>query len=59
MVASGVALRDVKLILVSHAHFDHVAGLAAMKRLTAGRRGLSRRGRALRTGIPPGEVVTA
>lgn len=57
ILASGVPLRDVKLILVSHAHFDHVAGLAAMKRLTgakvvAGYRDAA----ALRSGIPPGEV---
>lgn len=57
IVASGVRLSDVKLILVSHAHFDHVAGLAAMKRLTgatvvAGARDAA----ALRTGIPPGET---
>lgn len=57
IVASGVPLRQVKLILVSHAHFDHVSGLAAMKRATgasvvAGIRDVP----ALESGIPPGEV---
>ncbi|WP_235532859.1 subclass B3 metallo-beta-lactamase [Sphingomonas sp. Leaf412] len=57
IVASGVPLRQVKLILVSHAHFDHVAGLAAMKRATgakvvAGTRDAA----ALESGTPPGET---
>lgn len=30
----GFKLEDIKIILSSHAHFDHVAGHAAMKRLT-------------------------
>lgn len=30
----GVHLSDVRLLLAGHAHFDHVGGLAAMKRLT-------------------------
>jgi metallo-beta-lactamase class B len=30
----GFRLEDIRILLVSHAHFDHVEGLAAMKRLT-------------------------
>ena len=30
----GFALRDIKIILSSHAHFDHVEGHAEMQRLT-------------------------
>lgn len=36
VVALGFKVEDVKLILVSHAHFDHVEGLAALKKLTGG-----------------------
>ena len=32
--ALGFHLTDVKILLASHAHFDHLAGAAAMKRLT-------------------------
>ncbi|MBB3692091.1 subclass B3 metallo-beta-lactamase [Sphingomonas sp. BK580] len=53
----GLKLNDVKLILVSHAHFDHVGGLERMRRDT-GARVLAGRGdvAALRTGTPPGET---
>ena len=30
----GFSLRDVRLLVISHAHFDHVGGLAEMKRRT-------------------------
>jgi glyoxylase-like metal-dependent hydrolase (beta-lactamase superfamily II) len=55
--AAGVRMRDVKLLLNSHAHFDHAAGLAALKaasgaRLVAGAADKA----ALDTGLPPGEV---
>lgn len=55
--AMGVKLRDVKLILVSHAHFDHAAGLAAMRRDT-GAQVVAGAGdaEALETGTPPGET---
>lgn len=33
----GFRLEDIEIILVSHAHWDHVEGLAAMKRLTGAR----------------------
>jgi len=57
IVASGVRLRDVKLIFVTHAHFDHAAGVAALKRAT-GARVVAGVGdvRALETGVPPGET---
>ncbi|MGW8279744.1 subclass B3 metallo-beta-lactamase [Sphingomonas aurantiaca] len=57
IVTAGVRLRDVKLILVTHAHFDHAAGVAALKRAT-GARVVAGIGdvRALETGIPPGET---
>lgn len=55
--ALGLKLSDVKLILVSHAHFDHVGGLERMRRDT-GARVLAGRGdvAALRAGMPPGET---
>jgi metallo-beta-lactamase class B len=33
----GFRPRDVKVILINHAHFDHAGGLAALKRLTGAR----------------------
>ena len=57
IAAAGVRPRDVKLILVTHAHFDHAAAVAALKRVT-GARVVAGAGdvRALETGIPPGET---
>ncbi|MGU3390858.1 subclass B3 metallo-beta-lactamase [Sphingomonas sp. M1A8_2b] len=57
IVAAGVPLRDVKLILVTHAHFDHAAGVAAIERAT-GAHVVAGVGdvRALETGVPPGET---
>jgi glyoxylase-like metal-dependent hydrolase (beta-lactamase superfamily II) len=57
IAAAGVRPKDVRLLLVTHAHFDHVAGDAAMVRATgaqvmAGAADVP----ALETGIPPGEV---
>lgn len=57
IAAAGVRLRDVKYILVSHAHFDHADGVAALAKATgaqvlAGARDVP----AMRTGVPPGEV---
>jgi metallo-beta-lactamase class B len=53
----GFRLSDVKLLLATHAHFDHVAGLAQLKRdsgaalaASAGDRG------ALESGVPPSEL---
>ena len=57
IVARGVRLSDVKLILLSHAHFDHAGGLAAMKRLTGARLAVGDGDRiAVGTGVPPGET---
>lgn len=57
IVTAGVRLRDVKIILVSHAHFDHAEGVGALAKST-GARVLAGRGdvTAMRTGIPPGET---
>jgi len=33
----GFKLRDIKIMLSSHAHFDHIGGHAAMKKLTGAR----------------------
>jgi metallo-beta-lactamase class B len=58
IVALGVPLSSVKYLLVTHAHFDHVAGAARMKRdtgaqLWAGAADAA----ALSTGVPPGETT--
>lgn len=55
--ATGTRMRDVKLLLNSHAHFDHAAGLAGLKaasgaKLVAGAADKA----ALDSGLPPGEV---
>ncbi|MBD8617978.1 subclass B3 metallo-beta-lactamase [Sphingomonas sp. CFBP 13728] len=57
IAAAGVRPRDVKLILVTHAHFDHAAGVAALKRATGARVVAGARDvRALETGVPPSET---
>lgn len=57
IVAAGVRLTDVRLLLNSHAHFDHAAGLARLKRDTGARLAAGRGDRdALITGTPPGET---
>lgn len=54
---SGVALRDVKLLLLSHAHFDHAAGLARLKRDTGARLVVGAGdAAAVAQGMPPGET---
>lgn len=55
--AAGVPLERVELLLVSHAHFDHAGGDAAMVRAT-GARVVAGRGdvAALESGTPPGET---
>ena len=51
--ALGFDVRDVKLILNSHAHFDHAGGIAALKRATGARVAASRSSIvALRRGTP-------
>lgn len=55
--AIGVRPRDIRLLLVTHAHFDHVGGDAAMVRATGARVFAGARDvPALESGIPPGEV---
>ena len=57
IAAVGVRPRDVRLLVVTHAHFDHVAGDAAMVRATGARLFAGTRDvAALESGIPPGEV---
>lgn len=58
IAAAGVRLRDVRIILVSHAHFDHAEGVAALAQAT-GARVLAGAGdvAAMRTGRPPGETA--
>lgn len=57
IAAAGVAMRDVRVLLNSHAHFDHAAGLARLKQDSGARlvAGIGDRA-ALDTGVPPGEV---
>jgi metallo-beta-lactamase class B len=57
IAAAGVRLTDVKLILVTHAHFDHVGAVAALKRASGARIVAGARDvRAIETGVPPGET---
>ena len=57
VAAAGVRIRDVRLLLASHAHFDHAAGLAGLKAASGARLVAGVRDRAaLDTGVPPGEV---
>jgi len=57
IAALGFKLRDVKIIIASHAHWDHVAALAALKR-DSGARLLASAGdrQALATGTPPSDT---
>lgn len=57
IAASEVRLQDVKLLLLSHAHFDHAGGLARLKRDTGARLVVGAGdARAVATGTPPGET---
>lgn len=57
-ITARVRLRDVKLILLSHAHFDHAGGLAALKKATGARLVVGAGDRdAVTTGTPPGETT--
>ena len=53
----GLKLSDVKILLATHAHWDHVAGMARLKRDT-GARFLASAGdrRALDSGTPPSDT---
>lgn len=59
IAALGVKLTDVKLLLTSHAHFDHVGGLAKLKADT-GAQLISTQGEryALEKGVYPGSETT-
>ena len=57
IAALGVRAQDVRMLLATHAHFDHVAGNAAMLRATGARLFAGERDvAALESGTPPGEV---
>jgi metallo-beta-lactamase class B len=57
IVSLGFRLSDVKLLIATHAHWDHAAGLAALKRDTGAAFAASAADRqAYETGIPPSEV---
>jgi metallo-beta-lactamase class B len=57
IAALGFRLTDVKLMLATHAHFDHVAGLAALKHDTGASLAASPGDRpALESGTPPSEI---
>jgi metallo-beta-lactamase class B len=57
IAALGFRLSDVKLLIATHAHWDHAAGLAALKRDTGAVFASSAADRnAYETGIPPSDV---
>ena len=57
IAALGVPITDVKLLLNSHAHFDHAAGLARLKADSGARLAAGVEDRdALDSGLPPGET---
>jgi glyoxylase-like metal-dependent hydrolase (beta-lactamase superfamily II) len=57
IAAAGVRPRDVRMILVTHAHSDHVGAVAALKRMTGARVVVGDGDvRAVATGVPPGET---
>lgn len=57
IAAIGVPLRSVKLLLNSHAHFDHAAGLARLRRDTGAKVAAGAADApSLREGVPPGET---
>lgn len=57
IAALGYKLKDVKVLLATHAHWDHIAALAALKRDTGARLLASAADRqALETGVPPSEM---
>ncbi|UVO49791.1 subclass B3 metallo-beta-lactamase [Sphingomonas sp. SUN019] len=57
VIARGVKIRDVKYLLLSHAHFDHAGGLAALKRASGAKLVVGAGdAAAVNSGIPPGET---
>ncbi|MFA5968895.1 MAG: subclass B3 metallo-beta-lactamase [Sphingomonas sp.] len=56
IIASGVPLKSVRILLNSHAHFDHAAGFARLKRDTGARvMIMDRDADAIRRGMPRGD----
>jgi len=54
--ALGYRVEDIKWILVSHAHYDHAGGVAALARLSGAKVATSTLGaQALRAGAPPSD----
>jgi glyoxylase-like metal-dependent hydrolase (beta-lactamase superfamily II) len=57
VVARGIEMRDVKYLLLSHAHFDHAGGLAELKRASGAKLVVGAGdAAAVNSGIPPGET---
>jgi metallo-beta-lactamase class B len=57
LAAVGVPVGQVKLLLLTHAHFDHAAGLARLQRDSGARLAVGLGdAEAVRTGVPPSEV---
>jgi glyoxylase-like metal-dependent hydrolase (beta-lactamase superfamily II) len=58
--AAGVRLRDVRYILLTHAHFDHAGALARLRALTGAQVVVGAGDRAaVESGVPPGETSYA
>ena len=57
IAALGFRVQDIRILLASHAHFDHAAGLAQLRRDSGARFLSSPRDRAAyATGVPPSKV---
>lgn len=55
--AAGVPIVRVKWLLLTHAHFDHAAGMAGLQRASGAKLAVGARdAAAVRTGTPPGET---
>lgn len=57
LASVGEPIGRVRLLLLTHAHFDHAAGLARLQRDSGARLAVGAGdAEAVRTGVPPGEV---
>jgi glyoxylase-like metal-dependent hydrolase (beta-lactamase superfamily II) len=57
IAAAGVPIGQVRRILLTHAHFDHAAGIAGLQRASGARLVVGAGdAEAMRTGVPPGET---
>lgn len=55
--AAGVPIRDVRWLLLTHAHFDHAGGIAGLQEASGAKLAVGARdATAMRTGVPPGET---